>query len=367
MTMHAVRKAGTRGPLLRSAQGRKEGHGDEGFLDDQRLTALDALGRVGLGSPGALFDQGLQLLTQQLHVEQAAVLLQTEQGLERIWPAPAEGEPEADLSFTFAARALSHPNRPLVIRDAAQDPQWADHWQRLGVRSTLCVPLCGSGKVLGVLVVESAQARDWRRTEIAMVSIMAHLFSKTFEVEALRADLWRTREALELTSAVVADNALESPLTGLPNRHYLEIWTRSSLYLARRKGEPMAVATWTQPAEPGQKQTLKRIADALRGEDLLVDLGQDQLLLLLPGTDAAGAAVLLDRVRAVTGRRAMGATLWDPLLAPDCNHGSLDAALGRARSAQEESAGTPGARALVWNMLKPGGASAMGSSTGRSN
>jgi len=141
----------------------------------------------------------------------------------------------------------------------------------------------------------------------------ANLFSKTLEVENLKHELRVTRDALDLTSAVVEDSALESSATRLPTRPYLDIWLKANLYLARRRGEAMAVAQFQLELSPDRRRRLKEVAEALRGEDLLVDLGHQAFLLLLPRTPQEGAQILLDRIRQRLGAVPMGATLWNPL------------------------------------------------------
>ena len=192
------------------------------------------------------------------------------------------------------------------------------------------------------------------REEIAVVNAMANVFSKTMEIENLKHELHMTREALDLTSAVVEDSALETAGTRLPNRHYLDIWLKANLYLARRRAEPMAVAMWTLPARSGNRNVLREIADALRGEDLLVDLGHDEFQLLLPRTGILGAEILLERIRAKLGPIPMGATLWHPLHKVDRDDLSIHRATQRTVEALQRSLnrGVGGRGDLAWELLE---------------
>jgi hypothetical protein len=313
-------------------------------VEQLHLQALGALGEASFANPGDVFEQGLALLIRQLGVDRAVVSIQTESGLESLWSAPEtglDGLPEA-----LAGQILAGEGRTLVVRDAALEAPWLEPGS--GLRSCLGTALRHSGQAMGVLSVQNGVARDWRRSEVAMLTIMAHLFSRTFEVESLRAELWKTRQALDLTSAVVEDSALENAETGLPNPRYLAVWIRSSLFLARRRGETMAVAAWEQPLERRTSGILKGIADSLRGEDLLVDLGEGRMLLLLPRTDRSGAGILLGRLHQVAGGVAMGATLWNPLLKPDRDDHTLDSGIRRARLAL--AAARPGE--IRWKLVK---------------
>jgi len=134
----------------------------------------------------------------------------------------------------------------------------------------------------------------------------------------------------------------------LPNLHYLDIWLKANLYLARRRGECMCLARWDLPMTREMTKHLKAVADALRGEDLLVDMGRDRFLLLLPRTPREGAQILLARIRARIGETPMGATLWDPNLEPDRQDFAAFHAIRRAQAALELATGSP----EVWRMAE---------------
>jgi GGDEF domain-containing protein len=251
---------------------------------------------------------------------------------------------------------LQHPGRTLVIKDALTDNELQGHsaFRKLGVRAYVGVPLRQSNKLIGVLSVQSARPRTFTRAEIAMVNAMANLFSKTLEIENLKHELHMTREALDLTSAVVEDSALETAHTRLPNRHYLEIWLKANLYLARRRAEPMSVARWVLSMGTETRKVLREIAEALRGEDLLVDLGHDEFLLLLPRTGILGAEILLERIRAKIGPIPMGATLWHPLHKTDRDDLTLHQATQRTVDGLQRSRkrGSDEKGDLVWELLE---------------
>ena len=103
----------------------------------------------------------------------------------------------------------------------------------------------------------------------------------------------------------------------------------------------------------GNRSVLKEVADALRGEDLLVDLGQDEFLLLLPRTGILGAEILLERIRAPLGPIPMGATLWHPLHKLDRDDLAIRHATQRAVEALQRSLKRSGGGMgdLVWELL----------------
>jgi GGDEF domain-containing protein len=152
----------------------------------------------------------------------------------------------------------------------------------------------------------------------------------------------------------VEDHSLESPATRLPNRRYLDIWLKAHLYLAQRRNEPMSVAHWRITTDPETRQNVREIAAALRGEDLLVDLGGEEVVLLLPHTGIEGAQILLERIRALLGPIPMGATLWQPLHPVDSDDLAIQQALLRASEARtySEETAVDGCAEVQWMLLE---------------
>jgi len=185
--------------------------------------------------------------------------------------------------------------------------------------------------VIGALSLECGRARTFSGKDIATVKAVAGVFEKILEIEQLKHDLRLTQDSLDLTQAVVEDSLLESQTSRLPNLRFLNVWTKAVLFLARRSGEPMALVRWRMALTPASLEALETVADALRGEDLLVDMGKEEFLLLLPRTNRAGAEVLLGRIRPILGPVPMGATLWSPDLPADRDDLDLHDALKRTQ------------------------------------
>nr|WP_320133887.1 GAF domain-containing protein [uncultured Holophaga sp.] len=311
------------------------------------LGALGNLVEQAFPDPGALFCHGLDLLVRQLNADRAVMSRVGDLGFEAFWWATADGQaPDPsihDVKDGFCPLVLENPTRTLVIRDASRDPRWKEHsgWRKLGIRSYIGAPLRQGNLVIGTLSVQSFHRSPFTRAAVGMVNAMADLFGKTLEVEALKHELRMTRDALDLTTAVVEDSALECRGTGLPNLRYLDIWLKANLYLARRRGESMSVVRWDLTLTRETRKKLREVAEALRGEDLLVDMGHDRFLLLLPRTPQAGASILLERIRERIGRVPMGATLWDPGRDPDRDDLTAGRALHRAQEALRKASGPP--------------------------
>jgi GGDEF domain-containing protein len=306
------------------------------------------------------FSRGLGILVQQLNIDRAAMTRVTSNGLETCWWALSEKVgPEDAIHETdefFGPRIMDAPDVTLSVPDLLTDKELAAHpsARRLGIRMYHGIPMRSSGKCIGILSLQSMEPRNFSPEETAFVRVMALLFSRTLETETLRDDLQATRNVLDLTAAVVEDHSLESQATRLPNRRYLEIWLKAHLYLAQRRGEPMSVAYWTLSLDMPAKQNLRDIAAALRGEDLLVDLGGEEFVLLLPHTGIEGAQVLLERIRTVLGPIPMGATLWQPLHPVDADDLTIQQALLRASEARSysEETGVEGVGEVQWMLLE---------------
>ena len=286
-----------------------------------------------------LFTKGLELLVKHLAVDQSFITRVMELGLENLWWATARGHAEPgpihDPSRGFCALVLAHPSRALVVRDALADPVYRDHTaaRELGVRSYIGVPLRNAERVMGVLSVQASKPRAFTRSDIVLVNVVASLFGNALQIELLKHELVQTREALDLAMAMVEDSAMEAPASHLPNRRYLEVWLKANLFTARRRSELIAVALCHLALNRNTRARLREVADMARGEDLLVDLGHESILVLLPRTTVEGAETFLARMRDRLGPFPIGGTLWHPRCPADFQDPTLQPALGRAAEA----------------------------------
>ncbi len=321
---------------------------------EHHLDALASILDKASSDAAQLFDHCLNLLVEQLKVDRAVMVRQTNLGLETFWWAEAKGSGLSSslhaADRNFCPHVLECPNRSLVIRNAQADSQWAQEpgLTELGIRAYIGTALREGGRPIGVLSVQHGASKDFSRNSIALVNAVANLLSRTLEVEALKYELRLTRDSLDLTSAVVEDSALQSITSGLPNQRYLEVWLRANLFMARRRGEPMAVVLWHWPSSPRRHKVLNDISLALRGEDLLVDLSHDRFLLLLPHTPQGGAEILIDRIREDMGEIAMGGTFWETEL----DDVQLHMAQHRCELALQESLKKTDL-AFTWRFLRP--------------
>jgi GGDEF domain-containing protein len=290
-----------------------------------------------------LFEAGLRLLVERLEVDSAVMVRLADLGLEAIWWA-TQGDAAPDRAVlepqrSFCERVLEEPGRTLVIRNAAADSHYQKHsgHTELGVHAFIGVPLRRSDATVGVVAVQHSRPRAFTRAEVVLANLVGNVLSKSMEIELLKQELHTAREALDLTMSVVEDSALEAPDTRLPSRSFLEVWLRAYLFMARRRAESMAVVLWNYPVDPGSAQKLRSIAELTRGEDLLVDLGRESFVLLMPRTTPEGAEVVLARVRKVLGPVPMGGTVWHPDNPADQDDLAIRNALRRAGEALRRS------------------------------
>jgi len=329
-------------PSANQQPGENGPEGGEDLSGHNHLEALDELVAKTFPNATQFFSHGLNLLVERLGVDRSAMTRVTGSGLETCWWATSkrigDEHPIHESDEHLCPRVLDHPDRMLIIKDIQTDEQLQGHSvvQHMGIRTYLGITLGPRHQVMGVLSLQSLEPRTWVPPEISLIKAVASLFSKTLEIEALRGELQTTRNVLDLTAAIVEDHSLESPSTHLPNRRYLDIWLKTHLYLARRRGEYMAAIQWQIPEDEEGRSQLREISNSLRGEDLLMDLGED-CLLLLPGSDLEGAQILLERIRSVLGPIPMGATLWQPQHPVDRDDLFLQQALLRTSEALKYS------------------------------
>jgi len=154
--------------------------------------------------------------------------------------------------------------------------------------------------------------------------------------------------------AEVRQQAMTDGLTGLANRRALNDAMAHELAMARRSHQPYAVLMADvdhfkrindQQGHRAGDEALaafaQRLRAALRAQDLPFRYGGEEFCVLLPDTDAAGAAVLAERLRVAVAQPAgtaapmitasFGATVWQPGDTADALFSRADRALYRAK------------------------------------
>lgn len=126
---------------------------------------------------------------------------------------------------------------------------------------------------------------------------------RTRELEVALAQIQQKNQILEKM-------ALTDPLTGLPNRRAIDLIARKELLRRTRTPGPLSLALVdadhfkqinTDYLLPGGDHALVWLAgvlqNSIRAADSLGRVGGEEFLVVAPGTDAAGAAALAERLR----------------------------------------------------------------------
>ncbi|BCX80735.1 hypothetical protein MIT9_P0311 [Methylomarinovum caldicuralii] len=236
-------------------------------------------------------------LRRQSRLRPVAAAAQPASLLTRAWPCPDIGLP------LLASRAV-----------ATRTPQWLGRGNALppgvavaGFSSACALPLTIEGDLYGVMEFYARPA-DFFTPE--RQALLADLPAEVEAVLGQRADLQRRNHQLRRIAAL----AYRDPLTGLPNRRYLEVYLPRVLAKARRKSRPLALFMMDLDGFKGVNdrfghatgdRLLIQVAGVLRGRlrrgDLLVRLGGDEFVavvgsMLSPEDDARLAADLIGTV-----------------------------------------------------------------------
>ncbi|BCX88037.1 hypothetical protein MIN45_P0404 [Methylomarinovum tepidoasis] len=217
--------------------------------------------------------------------------------LTQAWPCPDIGMP------VLASRAVT-----------TGTPQWHGPGDALppraavaGFSSACALPLTLERELYGVMEFY-ARAADFFTPE--RQALLADLPEEVEAALARRADLQRRNCRLRRIAAL----AYRDPLTGLPNRRYLEVYLPRVLAKARRKSRPLALFMMDLDGFKGINDRFGHIAGdrlliqvaavlrhRLRRGDLLVRLGGDEFVAVVgsipsPEDDARLAADLIETV-----------------------------------------------------------------------
>lgn len=197
--------------------------------------------------------------------------------------------------------------------------------RRVGLRSMVVVPLRHHGKSVGVLKVLSPHTNAFADEAVATLELMAGVLSASIS-DAITADAIRganqqltianeslVLQKMELESAnkLLEGLATTDGLTGLKNHRTFQEQLALEFQRATRHKKPFSLIildvdyfkkyndTFGHPAgDAVLKKIGAMLATAARSTDCVARYGGEEFALLLPETDADGAMVIAERVRA---------------------------------------------------------------------
>lgn len=241
-----------------------------------------------------LIESTLAFLADQFNLEQSAFLLC--EGEELVVRGVRSPSYEETLSVGDRFRSgegivgwVADNGRYALINDVENDPRYVEGF--VGTRSELAVPLTISGRVLGVLNIESPQTgffdEEDRRLLEAVADETVIALSNLVAQEQLR------------------QQAVRDPLTQLYNRHYFNEVIRFELERADRYNRPLSLmmldvdgfrAVNNRLGHLKGDEVLHAVAQiigrSVRAADRVIRYGGDEFLILMPETDGPPAQVL---------------------------------------------------------------------------
>ncbi|QTL03390.1 sensor domain-containing diguanylate cyclase [Aquabacter sp. L1I39] len=191
--------------------------------------------------------------------------------------------------------------QPLVVGDLHTDPRLVGHpvAASLPFRFYAGVPLMMAPDLaVGTLCVLGAAVRETSGVDIAPLTDLGAIAMDEL-------DLWKINQDLKR-------RADTDSLTGLGNRRAFDEELERAGRRARRTGAPVSLllvdldhfkAVNDVSGHPAGDAVLRRAGQRLgqavhRADDMAARYGGEEFAILLPGTDAAGAAVLAEAIRA---------------------------------------------------------------------
>lgn len=214
--------------------------------------------------------------------------------------ADVVGNLKADLE-TRVARSVLQNCEPLLVEDIrlTEIPP-ASPLRKYRTRSFISYPLIIDDRKIGVFnVTDKADGSQFSQADLNILDAFAPQLAITLD----RTTLQKRAGRLEVLS-------ITDPLTGLPNRRYLEERLTEEIKRFERDGSPLSFLMidvdefksyndkFTHPeGDKALKLVAQALREKLRGADVAARYGGEEFSILLPQTTPQDAATIAERIR----------------------------------------------------------------------
>lgn len=162
----------------------------------------------------------------------------------------------------------------------------------------------------GVSVSFPVDAAERGKARTRAVTFLLFLATLAVLVTAVGWLVSGLRRRLALAEARIRDMAITDELTGLRNRRHITHRLAEEVSRSRRSGRPLSVLMFDVDhfkrvndqrghavGDRVLRAVARRLADAVRSDDLVARVGGEEFCVLLPGADLAAAAEVGERIR----------------------------------------------------------------------
>lgn len=227
--------------------------------------------------------------------------------------------------------------KPMVFTDVQNDERIPESGRnffiRTLIRSTAVFPLLTKDAVTGTLSVASYLPRQFTPQEVEMLEGLASQAATAVQGIQLYRELRESREELQRLNQELHDRmgiehhlARTDPLTGIPNRRFIDETVNAEVSRARRYGHPLSVIVadvdnlkeindrYSHQAGDESLRFVAEVArESCRDVDVVGRYGGDEFVFVLPSTAVDDAVFLAERFRTQLSERPTAARTGHPL------------------------------------------------------